>query len=51
LKFECLTRPSRRATKFYTRVNIRKFIKVHRLTHPAKLPQAEAKLEKKPPSQ
>ncbi len=33
MKLECLTRPSRRATQFYTRVNIQKLIEDQRLTY------------------
>jgi hypothetical protein len=33
-------------TEIYTHVNIQKLIEVHRLTHPAKLPQGETALEK-----
>ena len=33
MELECLTRPSRRATQFYTRVNIQKLIEDQRLTY------------------
>ena len=29
-------------TEIYTRVNIQKLIEVHRLTHPAKLPESDS---------
>lgn len=38
-------------TEIYTHVNIQKLIEVHRLTHPAKLPQGETALEKRPASE
>jgi len=35
-------------TEIYTHVNIRKLIEVHQLTHPAKLPESNAKAEPSP---